>query len=354
MSVDGPRKVASEVVPVADIAASTSELDALILAAGFEDRAFRVLPEGKFKPGAHCILIRFRNKVEGNNEVFFRYEQKAIEKFGKENVHIVDLVHNKIGRMEGDLGKVLAQLPQDTRLFGVDISGQPAYAICMTMKALRCYRASERQIIYYTAAVEYNPSKKQYEAIPSKSDEIELLPRSMALEMSENLVLDSFSGYRSQNAKSCLAIFAGYEAHRSTGVVEAVNPALLLLLYGDPGDPSLSWRLELTRKLHRKFEKGRRTATEVVSTLHVNHSLAVLEDYYNYLIDDYDLFITPIGSKMHSLAAYLFWERYGEVQLTFPLPIGYDPSARPKGAGITYEIILEPRRPLFGANPSDL
>lgn len=338
--------VASDVRALDDVAASTRELDGLILAAGFEDRAFRLLEVGEFRTGAHCVLIRFQNDVGGNATVFEQYFDLAKRKFESSNIHVVDLPHSTPGRFESDLGRVLAILPRDSRVFGVDVSGQPAYAICMTLKALRTHRAGERQIVYYTAAIHYHPSREEYDAI-SGSDEIELLPQSMALEMSENLSLDSFSGYRSQNARSCLAILAGYEAHRSTGVVEAVNPSLLLLMYGNPGDDTLSWRLDLSRRLHRKFERGRRTATEVVSTLHVNESLAVLERYYDFLIDDYDLIVTPIGSKMHSLAAYLFWERYGEVRLTFPLPIGYDPEIRPKGAGITYEVALEPRRPLM-------
>ena len=344
--------VASDVRALDDVAASTRELDGLILAAGFEDRAFRLLEVGEFRVGAHCVLIRFQNDVPGNTSVFERYFELANRKFEPSNVHVVDLTHSAPGRLESDLGLMLAILPRDARVFGVDVSGQPAYAICMTLKALRTHRVSERQIIYYTAAIHYHPSREEYDAI-SGTDEIELLPQSMALEMSENLSLDSFSGYRSQNARSCLAILAGYEAHRSTGVVEAVNPSLLLLMYGNPGDDTLSWRLELSRRLHRKFERGRRTATEVVSTLHVNESLAVLERYYDFLIDDYDLVVTPIGSKMHSLAAYLFWERYGEVRLTFPLPIGYDPEIRPIGAGMTYEVELAARLPLglSAANP---
>jgi len=179
------------------------------------------------------------------------------------------------------------------------------------------------------------------------ADEIELLPRAMALEMSENLVLDPFSGYRSHNARSALAIFAGYEAHRSTGVVEAVNPALLLLLYGNPGDPRLGWRLDLSRKLHRKFERSRPTAVEIVSTLQYTEGLCILEAYYQFLIDDYDLGLSPISSKMHVLATYLFWERHKEVQLTFPLPIGYNPENRPKGVAVTYSVVLPPRQWLF-------
>jgi hypothetical protein len=58
--------------------------------------------------------------------------------------------------------------------------------------------------VLYTAALEYNPARAEYdELIAAAGDEIELIPHSMALEMDQNLQLDSSSGYRSQNAKTC-------------------------------------------------------------------------------------------------------------------------------------------------------
>ncbi len=51
---------------------------------------------------------------------------------------------------------------------------------------------------------------------------------------------------------------------------------------------------------------------------------------------------------MNSVAAYMFWERYGEVQLTFPLPIGYDPENGPSGVDKTYCLELRARRGLMG------
>jgi hypothetical protein len=333
---------------VGDVSALTEKLDGIVLAAGFEDRAYAALERGRFRPDAHCILIRFVNSITGNRTVFRRYLEIARTRFSEEFIHIVELHHDHPARLEPDLTHQLSRLPRAIRHLGLDLSGLPAYASCMALKTLRAQRAENPLTVIYTAALQYNPSRVEYdELIASSGDEIELLPHAMALEMDQNLQLDSFSGYRSQNAKTCLAILAGFEAHRANGVVEDTNPALLLLLYGKPGDPSLDWRLDLSRRLHRKFERGRRAATETVSTLQFEETVDVLERYYNYLIDDYDVVLAPIGSKMQTLAAYLFWERYGETQLMFPTPIGYDPARSPQGAGITYAVTLEPKSLLF-------
>lgn len=346
--------IENAVAVVDDLATETSEIDVLVLAAGFEERAFRVLPEGTFRQGTRCILIRYRNDIPGNRDIFKNFRAVAWERFGRENVSVVNLFLSSIDTFEAEFVEAVSRLPRQCRLIGLDVSGMTTHAICTTLKVVRDFYSEVPQVVFYTAAEEYNPTFDEYERLVrdyagiSRSGDMELLPRSMALEMSENVVLDSFAGYRSQNAKSCLAIFAGYEAHRANGVVEAVNPSLLLLLYGRPGDQSLSWRLDLSKRLHRKFEKGRRTATEEVSTLQLWDSLNALEQYYNYLIDDYDLVVAPIGSKMQAVATYLFWERYREIQISFPLPIGYNPDNRPFGVAKTYRLRLSPRRPLFG------
>ncbi|MDR6626203.1 hypothetical protein [Caulobacter segnis] len=339
---------APSVHPVIDLASATGAVDALIVAGGFEERAFKVLEEARFHPDAHCVIIRYANNVLNNRTHFVRYLTEARKKLAEERIHVVTLRDTDIAGFSADFNKALANLPRDVRAMAVDISGMPAYLICTVLRILREHRSRERQTILYTSAQDYTPTRAEYDRIIADAhEEIELVPRSMVLEMGDNLVLDAFSGYRSQAGKTCLVIFAGYDPHRTAGVLDAVNPALLLLLYGKPGNPELAWRLDLSQRLHKKFERGRRTATEIVSTLEVSESLETLEEYYNYLIDDYDLVIAPISSKMDTLATYLFWERYGEVQLTFPIPIGYNPDNCPQGASTTYQMVLEPRRSLF-------
>jgi len=341
-------KVCSDVIQVESISERTKSLDVLVLASGFEDRAFQVLHSGVFSSSAHCIIIKFVNDVAGNAEIFSKFLVEAQSKFSHSHIHIVELKKESREQLETDMANLISRLPRESRRFAIDISGMPSYAVCQVLKAIRFDRSEESIEILYSAAKTYNPTFEEYENLNQGNPmSIDLLPKSMALEMSENLVFDSFSGYRSASAKSFLVLFAGFEAHRSTGVVEAVNPSMLLLLYGSPGDSSLHWRLGLSKKLHYKFERGRRTANEKVSTLNINDSLSTLEEYYNFLIDDYDMVIAPIGSKMQSVAAYLFWEKFGEVQLTFPIPIGYDPKYRPIGVAGTYSTIIIPRRPIF-------
>lgn len=322
-------------------------LDAFVVAAGFEERAFEVISKAGFRPGAMCILIHYVNDITGNEETFLRYKRVAEEKFGSSGVRIVELRVEDCSRFYRDLELSLASITPGARRFGIDVSGMTSYLSCLVLKCVRSSHPLERQTVIYTSARTYVPTYQEYlELIEKQGEDIEYLPRSMAQEMADNLILEQFSGHQSGDGRACLVIFAGYEIHRSSGMIEAINPSLLLLLHGNPGDETLSWRLDLAQRLHRKHEKGRRCATEVVSTLQVQESLDILERYYEFLTDDYDFVISPVCSKMHVVASYLFWEKYGEVQLTFPLPVGYNRDNRPLGVAKVYTLELPERSAL--------
>ncbi|HBS27001.1 MAG TPA: hypothetical protein DD827_07735 [Gammaproteobacteria bacterium] len=320
-----------------------AEADAFIVAAGFEDRSKHILVEGKFAPGCFCILIKFKNDIAINKPTGQSYELLARKKFGP-NYRSIDLEYNEAEQFQIGLKERLLSLPKSVSKIAIDVSGLPTYAVFAVLNAVREVRPYDTHFVLYTSAISYLPSELEYQTLVENSgSEIDYLPKAMALEMDENLNFEPFRGYRTGGGNSCLALFAGYEAHRSTGVIEEINPTMLLLIYGEPPGPEKAWRLDMAQRLHRKFETTRRCAIETVSTLEVEESLDLLENYYEYLIDDYDLTISPVCSKMQSLAAFLFWERYPEVQITFPLPIGYDPERRPTGISTAYYTRLPPR-----------
>src|SRR5579862_4876039 len=58
------------------------------------------------------------------------------------------------------------------------------------------------------------------------------------------------------------------------------------------------------------------------------------------LYGDYAVSISPINCKLHAVAGYLLWERYPDIQLTFPLPIKYLPERFSKGIGQTFYMQL--------------
>ena len=207
------------------------DLDAFIVAAGFEERASHVLFNGSFGEACKAILVVFSPGVDGGDTIVQSYRDAANRQFGPENVVEVTLSQAAPDLFEQQLEELVSQLPRTCRRIGVDVSGLPSHGICMALKAVRDARPVELTTVLYTAALEYNPRFDEYEELTRRNpDEIALLPQAMALEVADNLVLRSFAGHRSQTVKSCLAVFAGYEVHRSASVIDAVSLVSAALL----------------------------------------------------------------------------------------------------------------------------
>lgn len=323
---------------------SAFDCDLLILAAGFEDRAFHFLSNSNFKKDALCILIEFPK----NPDLFQKYLDKAKELFTLEAIQTVSLKESNVQLFERDLNDKLSKLPRSITNIWIDISGMPTYAICISLNSVRSLYPTQSQNIIYSAAECYFPTLKEYKELSKESaNNEEYVPKTMTMEMSEVLILETFSGHRSKEGISCLAVFPGYDANRTGGVIDSINPSMLLFLFGDPDGPDLKWRLNLSKQLHRKFESTRKIAVEEVSTLDLKQSFNVLENYYEFLFEDYDFTVAPICSKMQVVGTFLFWERYKEVQLVFPLPVGYDLDKKPTGTSATFITTLEPRNSLY-------
>lgn len=322
----------------------------LVLSAGFEDRAIEFVSKIKLEKNTRVVLVKFENDIIDNEERYKEYFSVINKHVHESNIITVSLSQDSPRDYSIDLEKSLNVLPREINNIWLDISGMPTHAICASLQVLRSYKPAYGVNVIYTSAQSYHPNEEEFKKLKEKQAEgVEYLPSSLAREMSENLILNKFSGQRTNEGQSCLALFAGYEVHRSTGVIENVNPSMLLLLYGKPEGVGLGWRLDLSKQLHEKFEKTRKSAVEEVSTLHLKASLDCLDQYYEYIYDEYDLTIAPVCSKMHAVAAYLFWETYKEVQLIFPLPIGYATEKKAVKVGHTFLTVLEPKSSLFRA-----
>ncbi len=330
------------------------DFDLLILAAGFEDRAFNFLLNSDFDLDAHCILIEFLSGPELNKDIFNNYLIRVKALFAEEKIHIIQL-GNSVQLFEKNLNDQLLKLPRFINNVWIDISGMPTHTICVTLNSVRTLYPTQSQNIIYSAAASYFPTFEEFTELSKKSDNNEeFVPKTMTMEMSEVLILETFSGHRSKEGISCLAVFPGYDANRTGGVIDSINPSMLLFIFGDPNDSDLKWRLKLSKQLHRKFESTRKCAVESVSSLDANQSLNILSEYYDYLFEDYDFTIAPLCSKMQVVGTFLFWERYKEVQLVFPLPVGYDLEKKPVGSSASFITTLEPRSSLYRTSPGSL
>lgn len=305
----------------------------LIVTAGFEDRASAVLRALKDRIPQRTALVRYTNGVPENVASFQAMEamcrQAAITPV------VVDFEPRKPDDFRIALTTVLrAWLPDAGGRVFVDVSGLPMQGIMMMLAAVREIVPAPDVTVLYAEALTYFPEKAKVMSAKRIRSSRSKVPPPAALseEMSGNLIPKYFSG-SSISFSTCLLLFAGYEKHRSFGVVDELNPAKLVLLFGRPERDEWAWRLEYSKQLHEPLKSSRPTAEETVSTLDPWATLTILQTYYRYLFSDHNLAIAPICSKMQTVATYLFWEQYRDIQVVFPLPVRYLPNEYSAGVG---------------------
>lgn len=351
-----PRKVSSET-----LLAKAGPCSVLIVAAGFETRAHRVLELLTGYPLKRVILVEYPDGIPQNGDNL-RLMLSQLASLG-EGVSVLRVTLDP--RRPDDYLIALAKALQSWRpdVSGevwLDITALPMQGICATLAAVRGSLPNRAVRVLYTEAAEYFPTKVEVmeatKGVPARgqvtndeapkrsarrSDNATSVAPLQALsqEMSGNLIPKTFGG-SSTAVSTCLIVFAGYEKHRSIGVVDELNPSRLVLVFGQPARTQLQWRTSWSRKLHEGLQDARPTSSEIVSTLDPLESLRLLNLYYAYLFADHNIAVSPICSKMQCVACYLFWERYRDVQLVFPIPVTYLPYRFSVGHRHTFEFVL--------------
>jgi hypothetical protein len=312
----------------------------LVCCAGYEERAFHaaaLLAQHRAFP---LRLIRLSGGDAANDQAFEAASAKL-------QLAAADAVIDYSLRHIAQAGQAIQAHFQDLvlpeeQVVVFDISGLPAHGICQFLYVLRRNFPSNRIVCFYTAASTYYPTEREYKASLGHDGTLtsEKLPESLTYEASDNLILPVFSGFSVRQDRTCLILFAGFEKHRSVAALDSCNPSRLVLIYATSEEPSLDWRVNLSRQLHADLFASVERAEEEFSTTAVMNVLGVLAEYYDMLYDDMSIVIAPINSKLHTLAAYLFWEARRDVQLTFPLPVRYLASRSSKGIGSLYAVEL--------------
>lgn len=314
-----------------EMQASAPNCAILIISAGFEDRARRVLELLKATLPLRIILVKYPEGIKENDANYARMKALLhkspvlidVREVVLDPRHPDDYLHNL-------KSPLVDWRPDAVGEIWIDISALPMQGICSTLAATRESNPALPVRVLYTEAAEYYPSLSEINNAGISA---------MSLEMSDNLIPKHFGGSSGAGA-TCLIVFAGYEKHRSVGVIDELNPSKLVLIYGRPERKKLQWRLDWSKKLHKLIKDERPTASEVVPTFDPMISFRKLSEYYEFLFSDHTITVAPICSKMQCVACYLFWERYRDVQLVFPLPISYLPKRFSDGARTTFQFEL--------------
>ena len=295
--------------------------DAFVCAAGFEKRCQNAPLAANVTKNP--IIVTFRNGPLQNDKTLEKY----VSKFQKvPGYQLCELDWSHVERFEVMFEQSLRKLTNlETNRIIMDVSGLPNFAICVAIIKIRQVFPIANLTLLHTEAEEYFPQHKDFDRIkqiiakPSTGSFPEYLSgRAVTMFMPS-----MFSGVALGHYDTCLIVFAGYEPHRTTCAIEAINPSKLVMVYGEPERSDLKWRLDLSKIMHNGIDNQLMKTEEVVLASEVDTNLRILLEYYEYLYDDHVLCVCPTNSKMQAVASALAWETYPDIQLNFPIPADF-------------------------------
>ena len=301
----------------------------LICSGGFEDRTIAFL---KRLNKSKClfeisILLCYESQIENNEKNCLFLKNRILKIIGEKpeiiSVH-ADEPNHSFMKIKEKIDELALKLNNKTAF--IDISGMTHLWATTTIHA--CLSCGFETTIIYTEAKWYFPLKRDENKLLQAWNEKESVIYEKYLQsaaLKAIHILPEFGGNFRPGHKTCLIVFVGHEPNRIEGLVDDYAPARLIVLYGKSPHIEFNWRTKLSKELHKDLFSKWHVREIEISTLKLDETLATLEAEFQIIRENYDVAISPMGSKMQALAVYLFWRRHPEIQLVFTTPIKFNP-----------------------------
>jgi len=143
-----------------------------------------------------------------------------------------------------------------------------------------------------------------------------------------------FSGVQQASRPSVLIVLSGFEGDRTLKVIEEYEPSQVLLGFGDP--PTNHSFLERNLSEH-KLVLGRTDVRDFRFPANsISDCTIALEELIGPLLESCNLVISPMSTKLSTLAAFNVAERHREIQLAYCLPGEYNYSHYSTGTSLIF------------------
>lgn len=322
------------------------DADIYFFAAGYEERACVIPKKMGRTPKLGIVVIKFEKGPNENCKGIAAaagiFDRCAVEKKSvQEACYRVD--HSAV--FESEIQKACESFdPNKVSKICVDLSGMPQFVIMEVLAEVRRIFPSSVVTCIYIAACSYPPSDAEISRFlrAKEGGKISNFDFRLKFEPGEALFPKKFAGVGQRRGRSVMVLFAGYEKDRSHAAYDAINPTKLVLFHSLPQVKGAESRLAYSRAVHAELGGRIERSIELIDNVDVVSHVERLTEYYEWLYDLYDMVLVPAHSKLQTLASFLFWEMYPDVQIIFPVPVEYRSSSGGIGAGTAYAVELPP------------
>jgi hypothetical protein len=115
-----------------------------------------------------------------------------------------------------------------------------------------------------------------------------------------------------------LAAFPTFNRMELSALYNEISPEKLFLLKGMPPDSENAWRYDAVEHINEMLQRYAQEK-KTVSTLRYQEALEALEEFYDEVRYTHRFVVAPTGSKMQSLAVFLFKRIHPDIQVLYPV-----------------------------------
>lgn len=307
--------------------------DALIVCAGFEDRAIEVLKRAA-EGGARDFRVISVEYLPSNASNRTETVRELCERCNASRTSWTFDRESPAGAAE----EVFALAGGAS--IHIDVSGMSRLLIVQLLAQAARQGILDRTTLWYTEALEYPPTRDEVEA--RLSDPTDAL--GVAMFLSSGVfgltVVPELSSVAMQGQPIVLVAFPSWNPMQLAALRAELQASLFVSVHGIPPDHSNAWRPEAVAKLNRS-ETLAPVQEFRTSTLDYRETLEVLLNVYRAHAQREKIVVSPTGSKMQSVAVGLLCGWLGDIQIVYPTPRTFSaPDDYTRGAKTLYRLPL--------------
>jgi hypothetical protein len=309
------------VAPSEQEVARIGEGDAVIVCAGFEERAV-VLLQRAVSEGAQSFAVVVVAYYPATEDNLKRLEE--IKRLCAGCARVQVWTYNR--RDPAGAGCALLDLAGERKVH-IDISGMSRLLIVQLVAEATRRRILHRTTIWYAEARDYFP-REQDVARASTSDDGDALGAAMFLSSGVFglLVVPELSSVAMQGQPMIVVAFPSWNTMQLAAVRAELQASRYVFVRSVSLDPAESWRCNAVMALNHLENIDERDLA-CASTLDYRDTLSALLTVYRDHAQREKLVVAPTGTKMQTVAVGIACGWLPDIQIVYPSPIEFSPPA---------------------------
>lgn len=198
----------------------------------------------------------------------------------------------------------------------VDISAMSKFMIMVLLQAMR--ERPNHLSIAYTEAEIYYPTESEFNL---KKKELGATPDFLTTGIYKILTVASLSSVSMQGYPILLLVFPTFNHVEIVALYNELAPKHLILLEGDPHEQQDKWRLNAIKEVNREVTDNPDYSceTKILSTFDYISCIEAIEGIYRKYCYTHKILLAPTGSKLQTIAAFMFKQLHPDVQIVYPV-----------------------------------